>query len=86
MKKLLVPVLGLLLAASPAVAQQAAQQTQVQTVQEARTPSVHVSRAEVRQSVQANEERLSSAQVTSTNWWWLVAAIAAGVIIAALVL
>ena len=89
MKKLLVPVLGLLLAASPAVAQQGAQtaaQQQVQPVQETRTPTVHVSRAEVRQSVQANEERLSNAQVTSTNWWWLVAAIAAGVIIAALVL
>lgn len=95
MKKLLAPVAALLLAASPAVAQQAveapgsqnaAQQTQVEPVKETRTPTVHVTRAEVRQRVQANEERLANAQVTSTNWWWLVAAIAAGVVIAAIVL
>jgi hypothetical protein len=95
MKKLLVPVAALLLAASPAVAQQAApvqapqpaQQTAVQQpAQETRTPTVHVTRAEVRQAVQANEERRANAQVTSTNWWWLVAAIAVGVIVAAVVL
>lgn len=96
MKKLIVPVAAALLATSPAVAQQAveapgpqspAQQTQVQQpAQESRTPTVHVSRAEVRQRVQANEERLANAQVTSTNWWWLVAAIAIGVIVAAIVL
>lgn len=92
MKKLLVPVAALLLAATPALGQQAveapgAQQTTVQQpAQETRTPTVHVTRAEVRQAVQANEERRSGAQVTSTNWWWLVAAIAAGIVIAAIVL
>lgn len=95
MNKLLVPVAALLLAASPAVAQQAtpvqapqpAQHTAVQQpAQETRTPTVHVTRAEVRQAVQANEERRANAQVTSTNWWWLVAAIAVGVIVAAVVL
>jgi hypothetical protein len=55
-------------------------------VQETRTPTVHVTLEEVRQRVQANEERLARSQVTSTNWWWLVAAIAIGVIIAAIVL
>jgi curli biogenesis system outer membrane secretion channel CsgG len=96
MNKLIVPVAAALLAVSPAAAQQAleapqspspAQQTQVQQpAQESRTPTVHVSRDEVRQRVQANEERLSNAQVTNTNWWWLVAAIAVGVIVAAIVL
>jgi hypothetical protein len=96
MKKLLVPVAALMLAATPAFGQQAleaprapspAQQTAVQQpAQETRTPTVHVTRAEVRQAVQANEERRAGAQVTNTNWWWLVAAIAVGVIVAAIVL
>jgi surface antigen len=91
MKKLLVPVAALLLAASPAAAQQAAQmpaaqQSAVQPAQETRAPTVHLTRAEVRQAVEANEERLAHAQPGSPNWWWLVAAIAVGIIVAAIVL
>jgi hypothetical protein len=87
MKKLLAPAAALLLVASPATAQQAVEAPgPQQNVQETRTPTVHVSRAEVKQAVQANEDRLNRAQVTSTNWWWLVAAIAVGVIVAAIVL
>ncbi len=93
MKKLLIPVAALLLAATPALGQQAIeapgatqQSATQQPAAETRTPTVHVTRAEVRQAVQANEERRAGAQVTSTNWWWLVAAIAVGVIVAAVVL
>lgn len=91
MNKLLVAAAALLVAAAPATAQQAVeapgpQQNTQQPAAETRTPTVHVTRAEVKQAVQANEERLNRAQVTSTNWWWLVAAIAVGVIVAAIVL
>ncbi len=90
MKKLLAAVAALVLAATPAAAQQSAsapaqpvaQQNDVQPGM----PSIFVSQEEIRQKVAANEEALGNAQVGSQSWWYLVAAIAVGVIIAALIL
>jgi curli biogenesis system outer membrane secretion channel CsgG len=91
MKKLLALVAALVLAATPAAAQQAASaQSQPASPQQSAVqpgmPSIFVSRDEIRQRVAANEAALGNAQVGSQSWWYLVAAIAVGVIIAALVL
>lgn len=89
MKKLLAMAAALVLAATPAAAQQSASAVQPVAQQQAvqpGMPSIFVSQDEIRQKVAANEEALSGAQVGSQSWWYLVAAIAVGVIIAALLL
>jgi surface antigen len=91
MKKLLAMVAALVLAATPAAAQQGAPaQAQPASPQQSAVqpgmPSIYVSQDEIRQKVSANEAALGNAQVGSQSWWYLVAAIAVGVVIAALVL
>lgn len=89
MKKLLAMAAALVLAATPAAAQQSASAVQHVAQQQAvqpGMPSIFVSQDEIRQRVAANEAAFSEAQVGSQSWWYLVAAIAVGVIIAALVL
>ena len=90
MRKLLALAAALMLAATPAAAQQSAnaetQPVARQSAVQPGMPSIFVSPDEIRQRVAANEAALAEAQPQSTNWWWLVAAIAVGVIIAAIVL
>lgn len=91
MKKLLALVAALVLAATPAAAQQSASAEPVpaspaQSAVQPGMPSIFVSHDEIRQRVAANEAALGNAQVGSQSWWYLVAAIAVGVIIAALIL
>jgi uncharacterized lipoprotein YajG len=90
MKKLLALAAALVLAATPAAAQQAAsapaQPVAQQSAVKPGMPSIFVSQDEIRQKVAANEAALNGAQVGSQSWWYLVAAIAVGVIIAALLL
>jgi uncharacterized lipoprotein YajG len=90
MKKLLALAAALVLAATPAAAQQAAsapaQPVAQQSAVQPGMPSIFVSQDEIRQKVAANEAALNGAQVGSQSWWYLVAAIAVGVIIAALLL
>jgi uncharacterized lipoprotein YajG len=90
MKKLLAMAAALVLAATPAAAQQAASAPAQPVAQQAAVqpgmPSIFVSQDEIRQKVAANEAALAGAQVGSQSWWYLVAAIAVGVIIAALLL
>jgi hypothetical protein len=90
MRKLLAMAAALVLAATPAAAQQSAnvqaQPAVQQTVVQPGMPSIFVSRDEIRQRVAANEAAFAGAQVGSQQWWWLVAAIAVGVVIAALIL
>ncbi len=89
MKKLLALVAALVLAATPAAAQQgaaASAQPVAQSAVQPGMPSIFVSQDEIRQKVAANEAALNGAQVGSQSWWYLVAAIAVGVIIAALIL
>jgi uncharacterized lipoprotein YajG len=90
MKKLLALAAALVLAATPAAAQQSASAPAQPAAQQAAVqpgmPSIFVSQDEIRQKVAANEAALGQAQVGSQSWWWLVAAVAVGVIIAALVL
>ena len=89
MKKLLAMTAALVLAGTPAAAQQSASAVQTVAQQQAvqpGMPSIFVSQDEIRQRVAANEAALSEAQVGSQSWWYLVAAIAVGVVIAALVL
>jgi curli biogenesis system outer membrane secretion channel CsgG len=90
MKKLLFAVAALVLAATPAAAQQSASaQTQPAAQQSAvqpGMPSIFVSQDEIRQKVAANEAALGNTQVGNQSWWYLVAAIAVGVIIASLLL
>ena len=90
MRKFLAAVAALVLAATPAVAQQGAAAPAQPVAQQAAVqpgmPSVFVSREEIRQKVAANEAALGNAQPMSQSWWWLVTAVAVGVIIAALLL
>lgn len=88
MKKLLALAAALVLAATPAAAQQGApaQPVAQQAAMQPGMPSLFVSQDEIRQKVAANEAALNGAQVGSQSWWYLVAAIAVGVIIAALLL
>ncbi|HWK90039.1 MAG TPA: hypothetical protein VNP72_08580 [Longimicrobium sp.] len=92
MKKPLVLAAALVLAATPAAAQQRAQALPQAParVEQAATPSaqpsIYVSQEEIRARVAANEAARSGEQVGSTSFWYLVAAIALGVIIASLLL
>lgn len=90
MKKLLAAAAALVLAATPAAAQQSAiaeaQPVARQAAVAPGMPSIFVSPDEIRQRVAANEDALARAQVGTQSWWYLVAAIAVGVIIAAVLL
>jgi len=91
MKKVLVLAAALSLAAAPAAAQEAASpadapQARRAVVSAAASPSIFVSRDEIRQRVAAAEAERENAQVGSSNWWYTVAAIAVGVIIALLLI
>lgn len=94
MRKMLIPVAALLLCAAPARAQQAAAQPEPAPAAQAteqpapKSVALYPTTDEVRQQVQANEQRLGHQQAPlgSKDWWYLVAAIAIGVIIAAVLL
>lgn len=94
MKKLLVLAAATLLAAAPAAAQESPSGDQAvveqvasvqQEAQQAATPSIFVSRAEIQQRVAALEaERNGESAQMNQSFWYLVAAIALGVLIALL--
>ena len=93
MRKLLVLAAGLVLAATPAAAQQAAPSpsrdapaVQHTTSLPTLDPSLYASRAEVREAVAANEAALGETQMGSSSWWGLVLAVALGVVIALLLI
>jgi hypothetical protein len=93
MRKMLIPVAALVLCAAPLRAQQAATQPEPAPAaqaeeQPAPKAALYPTSDEVRQQVQANEQRLGHqhAPLGSKDWWYLVAAIAIGVIIAAVLL
>lgn len=87
MKKVLMFAAALVLAATPAAAQQspaAAQQSAVAGPVEA--PLLFVSPDEIRQRVAASEAEREGGQIGSTSWWYTVLAVALGVVIAMLLL
>ena len=88
MKKALALAAALVLAASPAVAQEAPSSPAAHSdvAAPAAAPSIWVSQEEIRQRVAASEELRENAQLDNTQWWYLVAAIALGVILASLIL
>ena len=88
MKKALALAAALVLAASPAVAQEAPSSPAAQSAvaAPAAAPSIWVSQEEIRQRVAASEELRENAQLDNTQWWYLVAAIALGVILPSLIL
>ncbi|HEX8395515.1 MAG TPA: hypothetical protein VF665_24400 [Longimicrobium sp.] len=92
MKKFLVLAASLLLAATPAAAQQSVSDAAptvaapVVTAAPAVEAQLFPTRDEVRQRVAAAEARRAHAPMGSSDWWYTVAAVALGVIIALLLL
>lgn len=92
MKKFLVTAASLMLAASPAAAQQSvsdaapAVSAPVATSSAAVDAHLFPSRDQVRQQVAESEAKRADAPPGSTSWWYTVAAVAVGVIIALLLL
>ena len=96
MKKPLLLAAALLLAATPAVAQQSTESpagdqpavtqpsTSTYAAPQALAPSLFVSREEIQARVAAAEAEREGAQIGSQSFWYLVAAVALGVLIAIL--
>lgn len=93
MKKSLVLAASLMLAASPAAAQQSVSDAPVVTAPAAVTAAAPAASAqlfptrdEVRLRVAEAESKRAQAPIGSQGWWYTVAAVALGVIIALLLL
>jgi len=93
MKKPLVLAAVLVLAATPAAAQQRMQPLPraEARVEQAAAPmpaqaTIHVSQEEIRARVAANEAARNGEQIGSQSFWYMVIAVALGVILASLLL